>query len=116
MQRDGKDGLNIPLSLLPSQGMVWILLIVGAAAVLLIAALGISFRHPARRLWPPKNADPAFRARLAEECADVFGYLLLIAERAGIDLPAVTARKIDLNETKYPVQKTHGNARKYTEL
>ena len=60
--------------------------------------------------------DPAFRARLAEECADVFGYLLLIAERAGIDLPAATARKIELNEAKYPVQKAHGNARKYTEL
>ncbi len=35
----------------------WISLIAGAAAVLLIAALGISIRHPARRLWPPKNAD-----------------------------------------------------------
>lgn len=42
--------------------------------------------------------DPAFRTRLGEECADVFVYLLLIAERAGIDLPAATARKIDLNE------------------
>ena len=37
--------------------MVWVLLIAGAAAVLLIAALGISIRHPARRLWPPKYAD-----------------------------------------------------------
>ncbi len=40
----------------PWQGMVWVLLIAGAAAVLLIAALGISIRHQARRLWLPKNA------------------------------------------------------------
>ncbi len=69
---------------------------------------------------PPKllgrRNDPAFQTKLTEECADVFVYLLLIAERAGIDLPAATARKIDLNEAKYPVQKAHGNARKYTEL
>lgn len=37
--------------------MVWVLLIAAAAAVLLIAALAISIRHPARRLWPPRNAD-----------------------------------------------------------
>ena len=37
--------------------MGWILLISGVAALLLIAALGLSIRHPARRLWPPKDAD-----------------------------------------------------------
>ena len=36
--------------------MVWIFLISGTAAVILIAALGISIRHPSRRLWPPKSA------------------------------------------------------------
>ena len=61
-------------------------------------------------------ADPAFRARLAEECADVLLYLLLISERAGIDLTAAAAAKIETNEAKYPVEKSRGNARKYTEL
>jgi NTP pyrophosphatase (non-canonical NTP hydrolase) len=60
--------------------------------------------------------DPGFRARLAEECADVIIYLLLIAERAGFDLRSATAAKIDKNEAKYPVEKSRGNARKYTEL
>lgn len=64
----------------------------------------------------PGAGDPAFRARLAEECADVFIYLLLIAERAGFDLRSATAAKIDKNEAKYPVEKSRGNARKYTEL
>lgn len=60
--------------------------------------------------------DPAFRRRLEEESADVLLYLLLIAERAGFDLAAAAAAKIDINETKYPVDKSRGNARKYTEL
>lgn len=61
-------------------------------------------------------ADPAFRARLAEECADVLLYLLLICERAGIDLGRAAAEKIETNAARYPVKKARGNARKYTEL
>lgn len=61
-------------------------------------------------------ADPAFRARLAEECADVLLYLLLICERAKIDLARAAADKIDANAEKYPKHKARGNARKYTEL
>jgi len=61
-------------------------------------------------------SDPAFRARLAEECADVLLYLLLICERAGIDLTEAASEKIDINAAKYPVEKARGNARKYTAL
>ncbi|MDP6718107.1 MAG: nucleotide pyrophosphohydrolase [Pirellulaceae bacterium] len=61
-------------------------------------------------------SDSAFVERLSEECADVLLYLLLICERAGIDLPAAAARKIELNAAKYPVDKARGNARKYTKL
>ena len=60
--------------------------------------------------------DDAFRTALAEECADVLIYLLLISERAGVDLGQAALAKIELNATKYPVEKAHGNARKYTEL
>jgi NTP pyrophosphatase (non-canonical NTP hydrolase) len=60
--------------------------------------------------------DPAFKARLAEETADVLLYLLLICERAGIDPLAAAAAKIETNAAKYPVDKARGNARKYTEL
>lgn len=62
------------------------------------------------------QVDAQFRARLAEECADVFLYLLLICERAGIDLTEAAIAKIALNEKKYPVEKARGNARKYTNL
>ncbi len=60
--------------------------------------------------------DPDFRDALGRECADVLIYLLLICERAGIDLGAAASAKIDLNASKYPVEKARGNARKYTEL
>ncbi len=56
------------------------------------------------------------RRRIAEECADVLIYLLLISERAGFDLCEAAASKIEVNEAKYPVDKSRGNARKYSEL
>ncbi len=58
----------------------------------------------------------AMRQRLAEECADVLLYLLLIAERAGIDLQTAAAQKIRANDVKYPVAKARGTATKYTDL
>jgi len=56
------------------------------------------------------------RRRLAEECADVLLYLLLVAERTGIDIQAAAAQKIAANEVKYPVSKARGTAAKYTRL
>lgn len=60
--------------------------------------------------------DEALRRRLTEECSDVLLYLLLIAERIGIDIQAAAAEKIVTNELKYPVTKARGTATKYTEL
>ncbi len=54
--------------------------------------------------------------RLREECADVFLYLLLIAERSGIDILDAAASKIEANAIKYPVEKARGTAKKYDEL
>ncbi len=61
-------------------------------------------------------ADATLKTRLEEECADVLLYLLLIAEKAGIDLAEAAARKIELNARKYPVEKARGRADKYHEL
>ncbi len=70
--------------------MVWILLIAGAAAVLLIAALGISIRHPARRLWPPKNAD---------DWTAAIGWLLTVIVFSG----AFLLGALDWNRFGWPV-------------
>ena len=54
--------------------------------------------------------------RLREECADVFLYLLLVAERSGIDICEAAAEKIDANGVKYPVEKSRGKSTKYNKL
>lgn len=61
-------------------------------------------------------AEPGVKARLEEECADVFLYLLLLSERVGFDLAAAAAAKIALNGAKYPVEKSRGNSLKYNEF
>lgn len=60
--------------------------------------------------------DEEFMERLGEECADVFLYMLLICERANIDLLSVAERKLKINEVKYPVELARGNAKKYSEF
>ena len=62
------------------------------------------------------TADAGKRAALADECADVLLYLLLIADRAGIDLDAAARAKLRKNAAKYPVELSRGSRRKYTEI
>lgn len=61
-------------------------------------------------------ADPHGRAHLEQECADVFIYLLLVAHTAGFDLVRAAVDKVRVNETRYPVEKAKGNAKKHSEL
>ena len=61
-------------------------------------------------------ADPLANESQSEECADVLLYLLLIADRAGIDLAAAARDKLVKNAGKYPVAKSFGSRAKYTEL
>ena len=60
--------------------------------------------------------DPDTREALRDECADVLLYLLLIADSAGIDLEDAARRKLEKNATKYPIKKSYGSSRKYTQL
>ena len=53
------------------------------------------------------------RDRMGEELADVFIYLMRLAEKAGVDLAQVTHKKLSANEEKYPVSSSRGNATKY---
>lgn len=56
------------------------------------------------------------KARVQEELADVQTYLIMIAEKLGIDLLSAVDQKISQNEAKYPVDKARGTSKKYTEL
>ena len=55
------------------------------------------------------------RPSVEEEIADIFIYLVRIADKLDIDLYAAAERKIAINAVKYPADKVRGSARKYTE-
>ncbi len=51
-----------------------------------------------------------------EEIADVVIYCIYMADKLGINLADAVSEKIDINSKKYPVEKSKGSSRKYTEL
>jgi len=53
---------------------------------------------------------------LGDELADVLYWVLLVSHDFGIDLNAAFARKLAKSAAKYPVEKSKGNHKKYTEL
>jgi dCTP diphosphatase len=56
------------------------------------------------------------KSAIADEMADVAIYLIELADILGIDLERAIHHKLDKNAAKYPVEKAHGNATKYTKL
>lgn len=65
-------------------------------------------------LW--KGNEECNEERLKEELADVMLYSLLLAEKNNIDVIEIMDAKIKKNNEKYPVEKSKGTAKKYTEL
>ena len=56
------------------------------------------------------------RIAVGEEMADVFLYLLRLSDQLNIDLVEAAKLKLTLNAAKYPVDKSRGSSKKYTEL
>ena len=50
---------------------------------------------------------------LTDEMADVFVYLLDLANKLDVDLIDIADKKMDKNALKYPVDKAKGNSTKY---
>ncbi len=74
-------------------------------------------------LWKDKTEiskllkkDSTYREEVGDELADVFGYVLHIAEVCGMDLSEILRAKFVKNAKKYPVEKAKGKATKYTKL
>lgn len=65
-------------------------------------------------LW--KNPEDADLQKIKEELADVIAYALLLADECQLDVKEIVMAKIRLNEQKYPVDKSRGNAKKHNEL
>ena len=58
-----------------------------------------------------KNGE--INPEVIEELGDILNYLVRFADIAGIDLEKAANDKIDLNEKKYPIDISRGNAVKY---
>lgn len=56
------------------------------------------------------------KEELAEELADVFNWVLLLANDLNIDIVDASHKKIETNNKKYPVEKAKGRHTKYTDL
>lgn len=70
--------------------------------------------------WMPEKESDFLNAdklsAIESELADVFCYLLMLSDRLGIDLITAASKKIELNELRYPVDKSKGSNKKYTEI
>ena len=58
----------------------------------------------------------AAQSKIAEEMADIAIYLFELADNLGIDILAAMNGKLQKNEKKYPVRKSRGSNKKYSEL
>lgn len=54
--------------------------------------------------------------KVKEELADVMMYCLMMADAVGVDPIAIMEEKLKRNAEKYPVEKSKGNSKKYTEF
>ena len=59
---------------------------------------------------------PATARAVQEELADVFIYLVRLADVLGIDLVQAALAKIEANEHRYPAAAVRGKATKYTDV
>ena len=65
-------------------------------------------------LW--KDSKEVDKKRLSEELADVLIYALMLAEKNNLDVREIILSKLELNDKKYPVEKSRGKSNKYNEL
>ena len=64
---------------------------------------------------PAGVPTPETRTAIGAELADVLFYLVRLADRLDIDLPAAAAAKLAANAAKYPAHRVRGSSRKYDE-
>ena len=56
------------------------------------------------------------KSEVSDEMADVFIYLIRLADKLDIDLISAAEQKLEKNRIKYPIEKAKGNQTKYTKL
>ncbi len=63
-----------------------------------------------------QNLSAAKKQALEDEIGDVMIYLLDLASKFSINPIEAAKKKLSKNELKYPIEKAHGSAKKYTEF
>lgn len=53
---------------------------------------------------------------LKEELADIFIYGFMLANNLDVDISEIIREKLEMNRKKYPIEKSKGSKKKYTEL
>jgi NTP pyrophosphatase (non-canonical NTP hydrolase) len=67
--------------------------------------------------WNPSDEDIiANKEKIAEEIADVLIYCAYLSDTLDLDINQIISDKIDKNSMKYPIEKSFGNSKKYSEL
>lgn len=84
-------------------------------------ALGIEVSELQEIMLWTSTAESADKVKekketVENEVGDIFIYLLRFCDITGIDPVKAAVNKMKLNATKYPVSKSKGNSKKYTEL
>jgi NTP pyrophosphatase (non-canonical NTP hydrolase) len=71
-------------------------------------------------LTPAESAavldDPVSAGQVRDELADVFAYLIRLADVLGVDLEQAFVDKMVKNARKYPVETSRSSAARHTEL
>jgi len=72
------------------------------------------FKSPEELEAMLKNEEK--KKAISEELADVFYFVLRFADKCNLNLSAELLKKMEKNETKYPIEKAKGKNLKYNEL
>jgi NTP pyrophosphatase (non-canonical NTP hydrolase) len=68
-------------------------------------------------LWKSVEAsEDVDREKLADEISDVLAYTMMLADRHNLNVKDIMMNKIKKNSAKYPIEKSKGSSKKYTEL
>jgi|SRR3990172_1978909 len=74
------------------------------------------FRFKSEKQVDELFKDESKKQELSEEMADIFYFVIRLSERYNIDLTTELNKKLKKNEQKYPIEKSKGSNKKYTEF
>lgn len=63
-----------------------------------------------------ENLDSDMLTKVQHEVSDVLIYLLLLSDKLDIDVIESAQSKLKYNALKYPISKSYGNNKKYSDL